>query len=326
MSEHVPKKDADSLLFETVEVIWKSNVAQVIPLGESSIVQLRVDPPSKTFALRVPFEGRLPSLKKYRNVNVVGRIISEVEMLDLEVNINDNLREAFGLISSVVGKAGGSGSSWVTAIEESINAHHELISLRSRMSHNHEIGLFGELMFFTFLARSRGAKFALGAWKGPRSGEHDFVFDEKQFEVKTTSSERRTHIIGGLTQLVPAAEGQLFLVSIQITEGSSETGKTLSEFIQSVLSEHSEHKSAITRMLEEAGWSHQDADLYLTKWAMRTLPKAYLVDSAFPAITPERLALAVPQNNYISTVQYSLDVTNLKSTKLSSWIDKFLEP
>ena len=79
-------------------------------------------------------------------------------------------------------------------------------------------------------------------------------------------------------------------------------------------------------MLEEAGWSHQDADLYLTKWAMRTLPKAYLVDSAFPAITPERLALAVPQNNYISTVQYSLDVTNLKSTKLSSWIDKFLEP
>jgi hypothetical protein len=45
-------------------------------------------------------------------------------------------------------------------------------------------------------------------------------------EVKTTLSEKRMHIIGSLTQLVPTGSTPLFVLSLQLTGAGAGTGHT----------------------------------------------------------------------------------------------------
>ena len=112
------------------------------------------------------------------------------------------------------------------AVAAGVARHRDIFASRGAMTTEKEVGLLGELLFLEFLIHQIGAGPAISAWQGPLSEEHDFTFDSVHVEVKSTSSERRRHIINGLDQLVPLRGVPLSLLSIQFTRTSPTGGRT----------------------------------------------------------------------------------------------------
>ena len=132
---------------------------------------------------------------------------------------------------------------------------------------------------------------SLSAWRGAANEEHDFGLEEIDVEVKTTSTERRTHWISSLTQLQPTQERPLILVSLQITRGGK-SGRTLPAIINELRS--SLDVESFNHKLAGVAWDDDLSDLYADRWIVRTDPAAFVVDDRFPAITPPILSDPVP--------------------------------
>jgi hypothetical protein len=158
------------------------------------------------------------------------------------------------------------------------------------------------------------------------SEEHDFTFDSVHIEVKTTSGERRRHVINGLDQLVPLWGVPLSLVSSQLTRTASGGGRTLPQVIANTRKIAGGHRVAADARFERFGWHEDDADLYPTFWALRSQPRAYSVEGDFPAITPDLLGPLIPNYALVSEVSYRVDLTDLHHDALPDPIAGFVEP
>jgi hypothetical protein len=193
------------------------------------------------------------------------------------------------------------------------------------MTTEKEVGLLGELIFLEFLIHEIGSGPATAAWQGPLSEEHDFTFDTVHIEVKTTSGERRRHVIHGLDQLVPLRGVPLSLLSVQLTRSSPEGGRTLAKVVAHVRQMSGGHQVVTDAMLSACGWQDDDADLYSTFWALRSQPRAYDVKDDFPAMTPDLVSPVVPNFALLSDVSYRVDLTDLKHDTLPAPLGGFVE-
>jgi hypothetical protein len=193
------------------------------------------------------------------------------------------------------------------------------------MTTEKEVGLFGELLFLEFLIHQIGAGPATSAWQGPLSEEHDFTFDSVHIEVKSTSGERRRHVIHGLDQLVPLRGVPLSLLSVQLTRSSPEGGRTLPQVVATVRRIAGGHRVALDGMLSSFGWLDDDADLYSTFWALRSQPRAYSVRNEFPAMTPDLVAPVMPNFVLLTDISYTVDLTDLDYDALPDPIGGFVE-
>ena len=144
------------------------------------------------------------------------------------------------------------------------------------MSAEKQVGLFGELLPRTsdWADRRRSGSLVLA---GSKPREHDFVFEALHLEVKTTTGERRKHMIHGLTQLVLVPGAGLAVISVQLTQSTLEAGTTLPELVNRIRSPH--------------GWPHSRSeptagvsDLVRRRcrplphtWELRSVPRAYRV-------------------------------------------------
>lgn len=182
------------------------------------------------------------------------------------------------------------------------------------MSEEKAIGLLGELLILLHLIDALSEEQAVEAWLGPRSEEHDFVLEEIDAEVKTTLSERRSHVIGTETQLQPSPGRPLWLLSIQLTRaGTAVGGFGLPDIISRLRDGLATTGDRVNAYLATQGWQDGDSDLYGETYMPRSAPAAYLVDERFPAITRARLDSVVPQPEYVGQVSYRVDVTSLVS-------------
>ncbi len=197
--------------------------------------------------------------------------------------------------------------------------------MRDRLSTENEVGLFGELLFLQYLVSRIGPTEALSSWQGPMSEEHDFVFPSLHLELKSTTSERRRHVIAGLSQMVPLKGTQLMVVSIQLTRSVPIAGETLSDLVDRTRHSLSGHGASFDELLVRRGWSLENWDLYPVRWVLRSTPRAYSVDSAFPAITPGLIAPVVPNFGLVSDVSYRVDLTELEFVELSDPFADFVE-
>jgi hypothetical protein len=92
------------------------------------------------------------------------------------------------------------------------------------LSHEQQIGLFGELWFLLhWLGPSVGLATAVRMWRGPVGGRNDFEATKIGVEVKTSSLSNVVHQINGLEQLLEPADGSLFLMSIAVRDEASAT-------------------------------------------------------------------------------------------------------
>ncbi|GAA2199986.1 PD-(D/E)XK motif protein [Sinomonas flava] len=312
---------------ETVEDYFSAGVEAAFTLSDSVGAVLEIDPPRQELRLISPALGAEPDVASYERITVerTSLLGKQGDWFRLTVDATRMHYEGYVLIVSIVDQLE-SGASFRHAVSESLSGLKSLLSSRRRMTDEKEAGLIGELLVLGQIVDSAGEDLAMQAWLGPLAEEHDFGFEEFDAEVKTTRSESRVHVIGSESQLQPATGRTLYLTSIQITlAGASQDGFTLSDLVAQTRKKLDRTRRTFDAAIQGLGWSDNDADLYRTRFQMRSVPRAYLVDEQFPAITGPRLDHVIPQRTLVSAVSYRVDVSHLNYVAPPAPLDDFCE-
>jgi len=264
-----------------------------------------------------------PDVTRFKNVSFVGDSLRVPGSAELIVQVKDNLHGVFALVLTIADELQKHRVPLAAAVATGISTHLNVFANRTAMSAEKQVGLFGELLLLEHLIGQIGAGPAVSSWQGSKPREHDFVFEALHLEVKTTTGERRKHMIHGLTQLVPVPGAGLAVISVQLTQSTLEAGTTLPELVNRIRSLTGGHIVDLNRLLESATWYDDDADLYPTPWELRSVPRAYRVTDDFPAITAASLD-QVPNIGLISDISYRIDLTDRTPDELSEPIAGFI--
>ena len=317
--------DARHLTFHTLDELWNNGAPMTIPIKGEPACQLRLDPKNTIIRLVTAYESPEPDVAKLKNVGFSAVVEGDEDLAELTVQADGNVHGAYGLLAAIADQLQIEKLPLAAAVAVGLARHRNVVASRAALTSEKEIGLFGELIFLEFLIHTLGAGRALAAWQGPLSEEHDFTFDAVHIEVKTTSGERRKHVIHGLEQLVPLRGVPLSLLSIQLTRSSPEGGRTLPQVVTHIRSLAGGYQVAVDTKLESFGWRGEDSDLYATFWRLRSQPLAFSVEGAFPAMTPDLVGPVVPSFGLLSEVSYKVDITDLAHDSLPDPIGEFVE-
>lgn len=295
-----------------VEQYHAQGVNGVLVIDGAPGARIQIAPQHRRLSLLVEVTGRGEGLDLVDRANLAYDLqLDEGRMWHrLDVTFDDNLAEVYPMICAVVDRVQLDGNAFSDAVWAVLDGLGDILAGRGGLSHEKQVGLFGELLAVLSLAAQASPTAAAAAWRGPAREEHDLGLPEADVEVKTTLSERRQHWISSTTQLVPTPGRDLYLLSLQITGAGDGPGATLTELARAALALPDGEKG-----LAGAGWHPRHADLYRARWSLRTTPEFYLVDDDFPAITPAHLrrVLAAPQR--ITDVRYRVDVEGLPAAK-----------
>ncbi|WP_205629613.1 PD-(D/E)XK motif protein [Jiangella muralis] len=321
----VPPGDARHLTFTTLDELWNSRTPMVLPIKGEPPCRLQLDPKNGFITLVTTYETPEPDVAKLKHIGFNAVSSGHDDLAELTVRVEGNVHSAYGLLATVADELQVEKLPLAAAVAAGVARHRNVLASRGALTTEKEIGFFGELLFLEFLIQAVGAGPAVATWQGPMSEEHDFTFDSVHVEVKTTSGERRKHVIHGLEQLVPLRGVPLSLLSIQLTRSSPEGGRTLPQLVAQVRTLAGGHRVAVDAMLDTFAWCSGDADLYPTFWALRTEPRAYAVHGDFPAITPNAVGPVVPSFGLVSEVSYKVDLTDLEYDSPPDPVGGFVE-
>ncbi|MEU8606432.1 PD-(D/E)XK motif protein [Actinoplanes sp. NPDC048791] len=295
-------------------------VASYLAASPSAIVipgtphcRIDFDPPRREMALRTPHAGSgEPDLSSFEYVSA--RVISEqgTRWDQVVVQYGANGHEAYLLLSDIADMIQQYQLPFASAIPSALATFGDLLARSGSLSPERQTGLYGELLLLESCLQAMDNTAAVEAWKGFAPNEHDFVFPGSALEVKTTKTERRRHIIGGLEQLDPAPGTPLWLVSIQITSATSTTGRTLAQLVDDTVAAAGPARPALEASLEQAGWRERDRASYLSHYKLRSTPAAYLVDSNFPVLNRHAVDQGCARPELIVGATYTIDVTTLQ--------------
>lgn len=309
-----------------VEEYFELGASSAFVLLRSPLVRMRIDPNEEKVELTLPAIGADPEVTSFERFSVE-RFVRESgeEWFRLSIDAADMHYEAYAIAESIVDQLR-AGASFRHSVSEALFSFKELLAGRRRLTEERELGVIGELLVLKHVIATSGEEAALGAWLGPLAEEHDFAFAGFDAEIKTTKSESRTHVIGSETQLEPSPGRPLLLVSIQLTPaGRAVQGFTLPSLVSDVRSLLDSGLRTFDSTLKGLDWRENDSDLYRRRYRLRSVPRAYLVDEQFPAITSERLDKVVPKRANVVGVNYRVNVTDLDHCATDSPLDEFCE-
>jgi hypothetical protein len=237
--------------------------------------------------------------------------------LELTTHSAHNLTDFYTFICLVIDRIQVDGAEPLTAIHDTLSAWSNLLQERNRLSNEAELGLVGELWFLAHLAKGMGWSRSIEQWRGPEAEEHDFSLPRVDIEVKTTLREKRHHMIGSLTQMIPSPSRPLFVVSIQLT--STTKGETGAMWLPAMIEELRVNvraggpgtASCLESLLEDLNWRDEDQDLYSQRFRLRSEPTLIPVDTAFPALVPDLLNVLGDLANKVLHVQYRVDLDGM---------------
>ena len=318
-------EDGRHLTISTVDHFWNSGIAIEIPLNGTPICRLRLDPEHAAMQLITVYERPEPNVSELEHVSFGASVVDGETFGELSIDVEENVHGAYGLLATVADEIQVAQAPLAAAVATAITRHRNIFAARTTFTTEKEIGLYGELLFLEYLIGAIETGAAVASWQGPLSEEHDYVFDMMHFEVKTTTAERRRHVIHGLTQLVPIRAVPLSVLSIQLTRTSESTGRTLPRLVSDVRELAGGYVVELDRRLAAHNWEPSDADLYRTAWTHRSRPRAYRVEGDFPAMTPALLGPTVPSFGLISDVLYRIDLTDRAPSDVPSAITSFVE-
>ena len=318
-------EDARHLTFATLDVLWSTGAPMVLPIKGEPTCRLQLDPKNGLITLVTAYDTPEPDVAELKNVGFAALSAGDDELAELTVRVEGSVHGAYGLLATIADELQIEKLPLAVAVAAGVARHRSVFAARGAMTTEKEVGLLGELLFLEFLIHQIGAGPATSSWQGPLSEEHDFTFDSVHIEVKTTSSERRRHVIHGLDQLVPLRGVSLSVLSIQLTRTAPDGGRTLPQVVAQVRKFAGGHQVAVDAMLTGCGWQNDDADLYSTFWALRSQPRAYYVKGDFPAMTTDLVGPVVPNFALLSEVSYRVDLTDLHYDALPDPISGFVE-
>ncbi len=216
--------------------------------------------------------------------------------------------ESYSFACLVVDRVQNQGESLATATDVALAGIKDLLRKDRVLTREQEVGLFGELLVFDVLTDKYGASDAMDSWIGAQSEEHDFGLSFNDFEVKTTTSEHRTHWISSSMQLMALADRELRLISIQVTPRSLGKAMTLPELVKRIALKVDNHSGKYWRKLEAVGYFEEDEDMYQTKWALRSDILEFEINSHFPKITPSELEKIGVSGTEVPEVRYRISL------------------
>ena len=306
--------DGNALTPETLAAYVDAGIPSEQRLSDTPVCVLGIDPPRGELTLRTPATGADIDVSAYRiiHTDLFEEPGDETVWFRVTVDAEGIEYEAYSLLQSVADQLQ-RGDDMERALHVALDAYRGLLSRNPRLSEDQEIGLFGELIALNRLIDAIGEERALPAWLGPQSEEHDFVLEDYDVEVKTTRSERRTHVIHGLGQLAPTPGRPLRLMSVQVTRaGAADRALTLPGMIERLRGRLRVGRTHFDGKLADLGWQDAHADrLYTTRLLLRSEPRFYVVDDAFPALTPTGIARILTHPEMMGGVDYRIDVTDL---------------
>jgi hypothetical protein len=175
----------------------------------------------------------------------------------------------------------------VEAVSTELQCFGELFEEKSLLGVERQLGLLGELLVLERFLLKRGGS-ALDGWLGPMGEPHDFRFDSREYEAKTTISPRRVHTINGPEQLVPSTGCSLLIVSVMLGPAGAGHGFSLAEKVDQLSGEFAHtapRKERFLAALSACGFRDEDRTHYERRFAMRRPLAIVPVDGSFPAIT-----------------------------------------
>jgi len=308
-----------------LDAYWSDGQVARLPLGGEPRCEIVIDPKQNQLRLELPAEGAEPDLARFRNLDLSTFTDDGAVWWEIRVAVNEHLHEGYYLLTRVADLVQLDGLPISIAVDDALEAYKSLLSARGLMSAEVVVGLFGELLLLEHLLGEMDPHAAVQAWYGPLSEEHDVAFSEVHFEVKTTTSEHRRHMISGTQQLQVLRGIPLWLISVQVTPSAPDGGRTLGRLISDVRKLVGPARTAFDERLGFVGWRDADAELYREHYTLRSQPRAYLVTDAFPHLTDERLEIATRYAELISDVRYRIDVTHVGHSLPPSPVDGFVQ-
>lgn len=303
--------DARTLSKATVDAYWTAGHRVSVPIPGKPSCRIVFDPSYGTIGLQTPLQGREPDVATLRNIGFEtftedGDVWGEVRVV-----ARDSHHAAFAMLSSIADRIQQFHQSLAVAVPHAVQDYKSLLAGRHGLNNEQQIGLAGELLLLRHLVGQLGPTAAVPAWHGPLAEEHDFFFASAHFEVKTTSGERRRHVIGNISQLTQSPGTPLWLVSIQLTAGARGASVSLPQLVAEVRTAAGDERPELDRRLGALGWENEHVDLYLSTWQLRSTPRVYRIQGDFPRITDEIIGDRVPSWNLVSDVSYRVDLSNL---------------
>ena len=297
------------LSIEGVKEYVRSGAPGMLQIDGEPSGFLIIEPATSRLAIQLLVDDELPNCSRFQNVHVA-RVRRDVgDWNEVSVEAGDHLEDLYPLLCQILDRVQLEGQTFSTAVLEVLRIYQDVLRDRTSLSENMQVGLFGELLILEHLCNRIGTVAAMASWLGPSNEEHDFSLDAGDLEVKTTTSETRAHWISTATQLAPTEGKVLNLVSIQLTRAGAAKGRTLPELVAAVSARSIECESSYQDLLGRVGYRQTEADLYPTRWTLRTKPVSFVVDDDFPALTGEALEASVHQASRIIDVRYRIDLT-----------------
>lgn len=167
-------------------------------------------------------------------------------------------------------------------VNETIDSYKNYFSgIKNSMGELEQQGLFGELLFLKE-ELEKGNDDVLDCWEGIYKNKHDFVFDDKSVEIKTTRNQSRLDIhISNENQLDNSFVNELNLVVYRLERVS--VGKTIFDLYNDILKLVSPNKvSLLKSKLIKVGMNLENDDNYLTFRGVNKF--VFNVDDEFPKI------------------------------------------
>lgn len=311
---------------ETLEKYFSIGVPALVTISPKVGAKLEIDPHPQVLRLILPAHGALPDVTSFERLSVERAPYGgATEHFIFTVDATDIHYEAYSFLEAVLDYVR-SGASFRKAVSDALAGQADLLSKRRKLTDEKVAGLWGELDVLEHLLPRLGEVGAMEAWLGPLAQEHDFGFAEFEAEVKTTTGAARRHVIGSATQLQPTPGRPLLLISIQLALGGAAEGAlTLPQKVERVRESLEKTRRTFDTHVNGLGFQAADSDLYTNALQLRSIPRAYVVDDSFPAITQPRLNGVVPQPGLVSDVSYRVDVSGLEFTAAPAPLDTYAE-
>jgi hypothetical protein len=302
---------------------WQELVSNHIDTGIPVDVVVRQDPRISFFAdaggvrigVRLALQSDAPTSVTNLAVILVQIIkIGDARYLEVSTNVRDLYRDFYLLLGELLNEIVTQGAEPATALKSALSRWQSLLRAAALLSDERQLGLFGELWTLDRIFRAAGPA-ALDAWVGPLRQDHDFRLAANEFEVKSTSATRRTHLINGIGQLTPSTNCSLYLVSLQFPLAGA-SGKTLSDLVANLeinLKSSSGATERFHQLLELVGFRSQDSQWYPTRRRLGGLPRIVPVVAGCPRLTRGALSDINPDYapDRIIDAHYRIDVDAL---------------
>ena len=270
--------------------------------------RIEVRPAEKFIELFVLGDLSIPDTTTLRNLHSLQVAHGAENWNCLRISWSHTPIESYTFACLVIDRILDQGESLATATAISLAGIRELLRRESALSSEQEVGLLGELFVLDSLIGQFGIGIAMDAWIGVNSEEHDFGMSDRDFEVKTTRAEHRTHWISSSTQLMAISGRELRLISIQVTPRSLGSALTLPDLVERIETKIGDRSAQYWRKLEAVGYLKEDKELYQTKWALRTDIKEFEINSEFPKITPNELEKIGVNGTEVPEVRYRISL------------------